>query len=100
MTVFCGEACRDEIKKERNAKKCERIYVLTAGDFCYENAETINCGDSPEEYSKNLFDALRSADSLGAQMIFAEFPFPSGGIATALFNRISKSCGGNVKLCK
>ncbi|MBQ3181907.1 MAG: threonylcarbamoyl-AMP synthase [Clostridia bacterium] len=100
MTVFCGELCREEIKKEINAKKCERIYVLTAGDFRYENAENINCGKTPEEYSKNLFDALRSADNSGAQVIFAEFPFSSGGIATALFNRISKSCGGNIKLCK
>jgi len=100
MTVFCGGSCRDEIKKEINAKNYKKVYVLTAGDFCYENAETINCGKMPEEYSKNLFDALRCADNLGAQVIFAEFPFESGGIVTALFNRISKSCGGNVKLCK
>lgn len=100
MTVFCGTDCRNEIKKEINAKKCEKIYVLTAGGFCYDNAENINCGESPEEYSKNLFDALRRADKAGAQVIFAEFPFSSGGIVTALFNRISKSCGGNVKLCK
>jgi len=100
MTVFCGVSCRDEIKKAINEKNSAKIYVLTAGEFCYENAETINCGMSPEEYSKNLFDALRSADKSGAQVIFAEFPFSSGGIVTALFNRISKSCGGNIKLCK
>lgn len=100
MSVFCGDACREEIKKAINSLNNKKVYVLTAGDFHYENAESINCGVTPKDYSKNLFDALRCADSLGAQVIFAEFPFSSGGIATALFNRISKSCGGNIKLCK
>lgn len=100
MTVFCGQNLREEIKKEIKSNYCEKIYVLTAGDFKYENAKTINCGKTAEEYSKNLFDALRRADTLGATLIFAEFPFTSGGLTTALFNRISKSCGGNIKLCK
>lgn len=100
MIVFCGTNLREEIKKEINSKYSEKIYVLTAGDFKYENADTINCGATAEEYSKNLFDALRSADSLGATLVLAEFPFSLGGLSTALYNRILKSCGGNIKLCK
>ena len=100
MTVYKGNLCREEIKKAINHLSCDKIYVLTAGDFSYDNAKTINCGKTAEEYSKNLFDALRSADNFGAQIIFAEFPFSSGGITTALFNRIFKSCGGNVVECK
>lgn len=100
MTVFCGEKCQEEIKKEINSSKDKKIFVLTAGDVYYDDAKTINCGATPEEYSKNLFDALRCADNLGAEIIFAEFPFSSGGITTALYNRILKSCGGNIKLCK
>lgn len=100
MTVFCGEKCQEEIKKEINSSKDKKIFVLTAGENHYDLAKTINCGATPEEYSKNLFDALRCADNLGAEIIFAEFPFSSGGITTALYNRILKSCGGNIKLCK
>ncbi len=100
MTVFCGEACGEEIKKAINSCVSEKIYVLTAGNHTYEKAKTINCGKTPEDYSKNLFDALRCADNEQATTVFAEFPFQSGGIATALWNRIYKSCGGNVKICK
>lgn len=100
MTVFEGAGCSTEIEKEINAQKGKKIYVITAGEHSYCDAETINCGETPEEYSKNLFDSLRKADSLGAEVIFAEFPFEHGGIVTALANRIYKSCGGNVKLCK
>ncbi len=100
MTVYQGVACRKEIEKAINSYNKEKIYILTAGKASYQNVKTINCGETPEEYSKNLFDALRCADGDGADIIFAELPFEAGGIATALFNRIYKSCGGNVKLCK
>lgn len=100
MTVYQGANCREEIKKEILTCTKKKIYILTAGDFKYESVYSINCGKTPEEYSKNLFDALRQADNCGAQVIFAEFPFATGGIATALGNRIYKSCGGNVKICK
>ena len=76
----------------------KKIYVLTAGNAEYP-CETVNCGETAELYSKNMFDALRTADEKGAEMIFAEIPFPRGGIATALRNRIYKSCGGNVISC-
>lgn len=100
MTVFCGKGCRNEIKKEIELFKNEKICVLTAGEHPYDGADTINCGATPEEYSKNLFDALRRADGKNVSVIFAEFPFSPGGITTALYNRIKKSCGGNIKSCK
>ncbi len=100
MTVFMGDGCVDRIKKAINCIKEEKICVLTSENNEYENAITINCGKTPEEYSKNLFDALRKADNSDVDVIFAEFPFSHEGIATALYNRISKSCGGNIVLCK
>lgn len=100
MTVFEGENCQDAIQKEINLTKEKKIYVICAGVKDYSGAVTINCGETPEEYSKNLFDVLRQCDAEGAEVIFAEFPFASGGIVTALYNRIYKSCGGNVKLCR
>ncbi len=100
MTVFQGARCSEEIKKAINSHSGEKIYILTAGENLYEGAKTINCGKTPQEYSKNLFDALRTADNKNADVIFAELPFSSGGIVTALQNRIYKSCGGNVVLCE
>lgn len=100
MTVFEGNKCRNVIEEELSSQKDKNIYVITAGEHLYPFAHTINCGETPEEYSKNLFDALRQADSMGATVIFAEFPFEKGGIVTALANRIYKSCGGNVKICR
>ena len=100
MTVFEGSSFRTEIEKEIIDINDKKIYIITAGEHSYSGAHTINCGETPEEYSKNLFDALRQADSMGAEVIFAEFPFIHKGIVTALANRIYKSCGGNVKLCK
>lgn len=100
MFVFEGKNCRRAIAEYMKKSKYQKICVLTAGHaegFC---CDVINCGETPEEYAKHLFSALRQADELGADVIFAEFPFQSGGIATALKNRIYKSCGGNVITCR
>ncbi len=99
MTVFEGEGYKHilgEIEKNSDKKIC----VISASANAYPGAEVIFCGETVEEYSKNLFDALRSADSCGAQMILAEFPFERSGLGVAAFNRINKSCGGNVILCR
>ena len=99
MVVFEGTSCRAEILK-RLAKNEDAVCVLTAGETDVYPCETINCGATKEQYAKALFHALRQADAKGATLIYAEFPFDAGGIATALRNRIYKSCGGNVILCK
>lgn len=99
MMVFEGSSCRNKIADCIKDNTDKRICVITAGKTDAYNCYTVNCGEEPEEYAKYLFDALRKADSIGADLIFAEFPFEHGGIATALRNRIYKSCGGNVILC-
>ena len=99
LTVFDGKTCRAEIKKAILKEKNKKIVVLTAGDMAYEDAQTISLGECETAYSQNLFDALRRADEMGADVIFAELPFASGGIATAIRNRIYKSAGGNIVLC-
>ena len=100
MFVFEGENIEKEILCRIKSNSGKKIYVITAGNTNYPDAYCINCGVTPEEYSKKLFDALRRTDEEGAELVLAEFPFKRGGIATALFNRIYKSCGGNVILCK
>lgn len=101
MVVFDGTSCRTAILNQiKHMAPREKICVLTAGKTEQYPCDTINCGGTPEEYAKTLFAALRQADTRGADTIFAEFPFMSGGIVTAIRNRIYKSCGGNVIMCK
>ncbi len=99
MTVFEGENCREMLLEAAKEKQGKKICVLTAGEIMPGRYVAINCGETPEAYSKTLFDALRQADSFGAEVIFAELPFAQGGITTALKNRIYKACGGNVVQC-
>lgn len=100
MTVFMGKNIENEINQQIKNNPDKKICILTASDTDYKGAEVLFCGKTPEEYSKNLFNLLRKADSMGAELVFAEFPFESGGITTALYNRIYKSCGGRVVICK
>lgn len=100
LVVFEGASCRAEILNRLKQENSKTICVLTAGETHAYPCRTIPCGETAEDYAKALFDALRQADDLGADLIFAEFPFATGGMATALRNRIYKSCGGNVILCK
>ena len=100
MVVFEGKTCRDAILKQVTACKDKKVCVLTAGQTDLYDCDVIDCGKEPVEYAKALFGALREADALGADVIFAELPFAPGGIVTALKNSIYKSCGGNVKTCK
>ncbi len=99
MAVYDGKYCRERILDEIKKYTDKKVIILTAGEAAYP-CETINCGETAELYANRMFDALRSADEKGAEMIFAEIPFAKGGIATALRNRIYKSCGGNVILCE
>lgn len=99
LTVFDGKNCRAEIKKAVLEIQDKKVVVLTAGDVAYENACALSLGEDEIAYSQSLFDALRRADEMGADLIFAELPFEQGGIATAIRNRIYKSAGGNVVLC-
>ena len=100
LIVFEGALCRAEILNRVKQKERKTVCVLTAGKTDAYPCHTIPCGETPEDYAKALFDALRQADNMVADLIFAEFPFASGGMATALRNRIYKSCGGIVILCK
>lgn len=100
MTVFMGENIKNYINNEIKNYPDKNICIIASSDAGYSGAKTLICGGTPEEYSKNLFNLLREADNLGADLIFAEFPFTEGGITTALYNRIYKSCGGRVVICK
>ena len=97
MTVFMGENIESEINQKIKNHPDKNICVITAKNTEYNGAKVLFAGCTPEEY---LFNLLREADTLGADLIFAEFPFTEKGITTALYNRIYKSCGGRVIICK
>lgn len=70
--------------------------VLYSGNKEYPADFARFCGETPEEYAKELFDALRQLDEKGVEVIFAELPRDSGGIVPALKNRMLKASGGQV----
>ncbi|MBE7041140.1 MAG: threonylcarbamoyl-AMP synthase [Ruminococcaceae bacterium] len=70
--------------------------VLRCSDNQYEADFVIDCGKTAEAYASALFDALRSMDDLGAEVMFAELPQDEGGIVPALMNRMLKASGGQV----
>lgn len=70
--------------------------VLRCTDNQYDADFIIDCGKTADAYAGALFDALRSMDDLGAEVIFAELPQDEGGIVPALMNRMLKASGGQV----
>lgn len=60
----------------------------------------INIGskENLEEIAKNLYSALRKADSLGGKLIVIE-GLKKEGLGVAIMNRLLRSCGYNYKEC-
>jgi L-threonylcarbamoyladenylate synthase len=57
----------------------------------FSNFQTINIGSSLEEIAKNIFSALKKADSQNPDIVIVEGT-TSRGIGTAIMNRLIKSC--------
>lgn len=100
MIVFEGKGAKEEISKCILENADKKVFIISSREISGIDCETFILGETPEEYAKNLFLALRKADEAGAELVLAELPFETGGIATAIKNRIYKSCGGNVVKCK
>lgn len=74
------------------------------GALCFEDEKrNISCplvtyGKSRSSLSQaqRLFDALREADSLGVDIIYARYPSPEG-VGLAVLNRLLRSAGFNIK---
>ncbi len=82
------------LTKETKAGK--KTGVLYTGEKHYPATFSVSCGTSPEDYARELFDALRKMDEKGADVIFAQLPKDEGGIVPALKNRMLKAAGGQV----
>ncbi len=90
----CEEKLCEALKKCRAEGK--KTGVLRHSSHPYDADFVIDCGTTAEAYAGVLFDALRSMDDYGADIIFAELPKDEGGIVPALMNRMLKASGGQV----
>ncbi|MBE6774119.1 MAG: threonylcarbamoyl-AMP synthase [Ruminococcaceae bacterium] len=99
----------------------EAAVVLVRGDFekyasyvrenaaegtvalCFEGEEEKLCvpcvtygkKNDPASQAKNVFDALRAVDKIGAKKVFARFP-ESEGMGLAVFNRLLRAAAFNI----
>lgn len=70
--------------------------------LCFEGEEVpdIKCvtygkKDDPSSQAKQIFDALRRLDAIGAQRVFARFP-ENEGVGLAVFNRLVRAAAFNI----
>ena len=89
------EAVRSEINRLIGEHKNKTIGVLTMYDSAYDDAVILSAGAGIEEYARNLFAALRAFDSLGVDIIFAEFK-ETDGYGLAVKNRLYRAAGNDV----
>ena len=70
--------------------------------LCFEGEEVsdISCvtygkKDDPSSQAKQIFDALRKLDEIGAKKVFARFP-ENEGVGLAVFNRLVRAAAFNI----
>ncbi len=85
-------------KKFIEENKTEKTVAL-----CFEGEEkglsvksvTYGKKDDPSSQAKNIFDALRKVDELGADKVFARYP-ETDGVGLAVFNRLVRAAAFNI----
>lgn len=71
--------------------------------LCFEGEENTLCipavtygrKNDPASQAKNIFDALRTVDKIGAKKVFARFP-ENEGMGLAVFNRLVRAASFNI----
>ena len=61
----------------------------------YGPRHTLSLGNSAEDMAHNLFDALRQADTLGADVLFSE-AIPADGVGLAVMNRLGRAAAFHI----
>lgn len=86
----------ERIKKAIFDNKDKKIVVIGNEHIVNElEVQVISLGNSTEEFMHNYFNALRIAEKK-ADLIILALPFKKEN-AEGLFNRIEKSCAGNIR---
>lgn len=103
VTIISGENEKtiEKINEivQYNIEKHKNICILTVeeNEGRYPFGEKIVLGSNKDLYSvaKNLFEALRKCDDLGADLILAE-AFEQKGLGLAIMNRLNKAAGFDI----
>jgi L-threonylcarbamoyladenylate synthase len=86
-------------RQEELEKEGLRVGILTVDENMskYENKNIVSMGSykKPDDIARNLFDSLRTFDSLDVDVILGE-SVEETGIGKAIFNRLYKASGGNI----
>ncbi|MBQ3136838.1 MAG: threonylcarbamoyl-AMP synthase [Clostridia bacterium] len=88
----------EDFKKFIEKNKTEKTAAL-----CFEGEEkelsvmcvTYGKKNDPAGQAKNIFDALRRVDEIGAEKVFARFP-ETDGVGLAVFNRLVRAAAFNI----
>ncbi len=82
---ICDDVC-GEVEKYVGKK----IGVMTTDPVDIDGVITYHLGDTPDDYARNLFDALRFFDASDVDVIIAQ-DITGGGICEAVRNRLYKA---------
>lgn len=96
-TMYCRFEKTDGLQDKINelAKKGEKVVLIGNGETkTIENVEHIVLGESVEDFMHGYFSSLRRAEKVGS-VIVCYIPFKECE-AEGLYNRATKSCGGNL----
>jgi L-threonylcarbamoyladenylate synthase len=103
VTIISGERKKtvEKIKEmvHYNIEKDKRVCILTVEENAkeYKEGTSIVLGsiENLSTVAKNLFEALRKCDDLGADLIFAE-AYEEKGVGMAIMNRLNKAAGFDI----
>ena len=93
------EKCIDFVNSKAENEKC--AVICYNGDAKSIGAKTLVAGSRQDngEYAKKLFSLLRDTNTLDADTIYAFLPEDTKGISLAIYNRLLRAAGFNVKEC-
>ena len=89
----------DEFKKITDSETCTALCFNGEGEKL--SVPFVEYGDENDGFSQSvrLFDALRELDEMGAKKVFARCP-QSKGMGLAVYNRLIRSAGFQIKVIK
>jgi L-threonylcarbamoyladenylate synthase len=99
--LYLVEGTKEQIQTLVDARKREDLKVgilTTKENESYYNADYIfACGkrDKLETVASHIYEALRSFDKQGVDLIYSEM-FPNEGVGSAIMNRLLKAAGHRV----
>jgi len=100
MTVLCGESenIARYILNEQTSKKIGALVFKETAQLLKNapsNIKIFELGEDDTAAAKNLFAALRKADALGTELIFAE-SVHENGLGVAVMDRMKKAADGRI----